>query len=87
MAIVLVTLGVVNFLGVIALIVYDLTSGVRARYRRARDLDRVHRGVLGLASVMRHNELGRDGSTSGGHGHHGSFGDHDYGGHEMHGNL
>jgi hypothetical protein len=88
LAIVLVTLAGLNFLAVILLIVYDLTAGVRARYRRARDLDAVHRGVMGMVSVVRHSDLGRDGSTGSGGGHdHGGFGDHDYGGHEMHGSL
>ncbi|GAA2569013.1 hypothetical protein GCM10010435_48640 [Winogradskya consettensis] len=82
MAIVLLILGVANFLAVVMLIIYDLTSGVRARYRRARDLDAVHHGVMGMVSVMRHSDLGQDASTGssggGGGGHdHGSFGGHD----------
>jgi len=88
LAIVIMALAVANFLGMILLIVYELTSGVRARYRRARDLDSMHRGLMGVLSIMRHSDLGRDDSARCGGGHdHGGFGDHDFGGHELHGSL
>ena len=88
LAIVILALAVANFLGMILLIVYELTSGVRARYRRARDLDSMHRGLMGVLSITRHSDLGRDDSARCGGGHdHGGFGDHDFGGHELHGSL
>jgi hypothetical protein len=59
LAIVMVALAVANLLGMILLIVYDLTSGVRAHYRQARDLDSIHRGLMGILSIMRHSDLGR----------------------------
>jgi hypothetical protein len=88
LAIVVVALAMVNVLGVILLIVYELTSGVRARYRRARDLDSIHRGLVGMLSIVLHSDLGRDDSAGSGAGHdHRSFGDHDFGGYELHGSL
>jgi hypothetical protein len=87
LAIALVALAAANFLGAILLISIDLTSGARARYRRARDLDSIHRGLMGMVSIMRHSDLGRDDSAGSGGGHdHGGF-DHDFGGHELHGSL
>jgi hypothetical protein len=88
LAIAILALAVANILGMILLVGHELTAGVRARYRRARDLDSIHRGLTGMLSVMRHGDLGRDGSTGSGARHdHGGFGDHDFGGHELHGSL
>lgn len=88
LAIVMVALAVANFLGMILLIVYELTSGVRARYRKARDLDSIHSGLVGMLSIARHSDLGRGDSAGSGGGHdRGGFGDHDFGGHELHGSL